>query len=124
MKSSRRHHYYNPYQLIGGEVPSSAYYPVLRPNYYWVQPQLGSYYQQQMPYLMPGKVMIMVCHTNTRSARNGNLEVMVYVLKAKQGYAARKNKDKWAYINMCRYEIQEQKFPVWDSDPSRALNIC
>lgn len=54
MKSSRRHHYYNPYQLIGGEVPSAAYYPVLRPSYYWVQPQLGSYYQQQMPYIMPG----------------------------------------------------------------------
>jgi len=56
MKSSRRHHYYSPYQLIGGELPSSAYYPILRPSYYWVQPQLGSYYQQQMPYLMPGNV--------------------------------------------------------------------
>jgi hypothetical protein len=56
MKPSRRHHYYNPYQLIEGELPSSAYYPVLRPSYYWVHPQLGSYYQQQMPYLMPGNV--------------------------------------------------------------------
>jgi hypothetical protein len=76
MKSSRRHHYYNPYQLIGGEVPTSAYYPVLRPNYYWVQPQLGSYYQQQMPYLMPGTV-IMACDSNTCNVHHAVLEMEI-----------------------------------------------
>jgi transposase-like protein len=60
------------------------------------------------------------------SALNGNLEVPVYFLKAKQGYTARKwkkiNGHNTVYTDKFRHEVQEQKeVPVRYVSPFRAL---
>jgi uncharacterized membrane-anchored protein YitT (DUF2179 family) len=74
-------------------------------------------------------IHIFICNSASlvSSARNGNLEVPVYVLKAKQGYTVRKmEKYIWmvVYIDKCRYEIQEQKeVPVWYTGPFRELLV-
>jgi hypothetical protein len=55
------------------------------------------------------------------SARNGNLEVLIYFLTAKQRYTIRKKMD-IVHIDKCRNEIQEQKeVPVLYTGPFRAL---
>jgi hypothetical protein len=58
-------------------------------------------------------VIIILC-----CVRNGNIEVPVYYLKAKQGFTFRKQKTNVngysTYIDKCRREIQEQKeVPIW-----------
>jgi hypothetical protein len=62
---------------------------------------------------------IRITKTLVFSARNGNLEVPVYFLKAKQRYTVRKKEKIYVKFQIsvccrCRYEIQEQKeVPVW-----------
>jgi hypothetical protein len=62
--------------------------------------------------------LVQINRISTHSAWNGNLEVPVYFLKAKQGYTDR-NKlkgrmDVSIRIGKCRYQIQKQKeVPVW-----------
>jgi hypothetical protein len=62
---------------------------------------------------------IPVVYSHPTRARNENLEVPVYFLKAKQGYTVRKKNEKKKQMNIvhigkCRYEILEQKeVPVW-----------
>jgi hypothetical protein len=54
------------------------------------------------------------------SARNGNLEVLVYFLKARQGYIVKKNG--YREIDEFRYGIPEQKeVPVWYTDIYRPI---
>jgi hypothetical protein len=55
---------------------------------------------------------------STHSAWNGNLEVPVYFLKAKQGYTDRKKLKGRLYVSIhigkCRYQIKKQKeVSVW-----------
>jgi hypothetical protein len=68
-----------------------------------------------------------VMHCFSTCDPNGNLEVKVRFLKAKQGYTPRKiEKDKWNTVYYkSRYEIQEQTVPAY-TGPFRALvsSLC